>query len=393
VHHAVNDPYLDRNYGGVLIVWDRLFGSFAEEGDKCVYGTRSPLNSWDPLWSNFEVYAGLAKDSWHARNWFDKVRVWFKPPGWRPVDVAARFPKPAFQVASMERFHPPMNPQTAWFAAVEFVLMLGGVTVFLWNVDTLPLSRSLVWLAALVATLWAIGGVMQGRLSPLMAVLVQSAAIATASGADGMIELHRVFKPLVMLLAIAMVASRGPVPLDKFRGLLIAALAFSLAGDCFLMFPGYFIPGLVSFLIAHLGYIALFRHDAPWFANRKALACTLGAAALMYAVLFPGLPPVLKVAVACYAVVIACMAAQAVGRASFLRDRGALHVAMGAVIFMLSDSILAINKFAIPLPAAQFFILATYYAAQVLIVANARPGAAVYSEKSSPALLGGITPR
>jgi alkylglycerol monooxygenase len=96
VHHAVNDKYLDRNYGGILIVWDRLFGTFEPEDDRepCVYGTRAPLRSWNPLWANLEVYAALARDSWRARNWRDKLRVWFMPPGWRPADVAARFPKP-----------------------------------------------------------------------------------------------------------------------------------------------------------------------------------------------------------------------------------------------------------------------------------------------------------
>ena len=61
VHHAVNDRYLDRNYGGILIVWDRLFGTFVEEDDAetCVYGTRSPLRSWNPLWANLQVYRDL----------------------------------------------------------------------------------------------------------------------------------------------------------------------------------------------------------------------------------------------------------------------------------------------------------------------------------------------
>jgi alkylglycerol monooxygenase len=96
VHHAVNERYLDRNYGGVLIVWDRLFGTYQEEraDEPCVYGTRKPLGSWNPLWANFEVYADLLHDSRHARRWSDKLRVWFKPPGWRPADVAARFPRP-----------------------------------------------------------------------------------------------------------------------------------------------------------------------------------------------------------------------------------------------------------------------------------------------------------
>ncbi|HZW72519.1 MAG TPA: sterol desaturase family protein, partial [Caldimonas sp.] len=91
VHHAVNDRYLDRNYGGVFIVWDRMFGTYAEEehAEPCVYGTRAPLRSWNPVWANLQVYADLARDASRARRWSDKVRVWSKPPGWRPVDVAA----------------------------------------------------------------------------------------------------------------------------------------------------------------------------------------------------------------------------------------------------------------------------------------------------------------
>ena len=90
VHHAVNDRYLDKNYGGILIVWDRLFGSYVEEDDAepIVYGTRAPLRSWNPLWANLEVYWFLAQDCWRARSWADKLRVWIRPPGWRPADVA-----------------------------------------------------------------------------------------------------------------------------------------------------------------------------------------------------------------------------------------------------------------------------------------------------------------
>jgi sterol desaturase/sphingolipid hydroxylase (fatty acid hydroxylase superfamily)/uncharacterized membrane protein YhhN len=398
VHHAVNDQYLDRNYGGVLIVWDRLFGSFEEEGERCVYGTRSPLASWDPLWANAEVYWSLAQDSWHARSWLDKLRIWFKPPGWRPADVAARFPKPAFDIAKVERFHPAIDARTAWFGAVQFALLLAGVATFLWHADAMPLQRSVVWLAALAAGLWAVNGVMEGRLSILEVLLVESAVLATATGAEGFVELHRVFKPLTMVLAIALVSGRLPqrAPTSRFAWLLIAALAFSLAGDCFLMVPGFFIPGLVAFLIAHLFYIALFKRGASWFPRRWALVVTLGVGTAMYAFLFPGLNAVLRGAVAAYVVVIALMAAQALGRAAVLKDRASMCVAIGAVFFMVSDSLLATNKFAMPLPMAQFWVLATYYVAQILIACNASPAAmprAAQSEKSSPALFGGITPR
>jgi alkylglycerol monooxygenase len=373
VHHAVNDGYLDRNYGGVLIIWDRLFGSFRAEGEKCVYGTRTPLESWDPLWANYEVYWSLLKDCWHTRSWADKLRVWIKPPGWRPADVAARFPKPPFDMAAVRRFHPPMTRALAWFSVVQFAMLLAGVALFLWHADALPLARSGVWMAALVAGLWAVGAAMQGRIGMLQVLLIEVAALATASSADGWTALHLVTKPLAMVLAIAFVVSRAQAlrAPGGFGLKLLAALVLCLAGDAFLMFEGFFIPGLVSFLAAHLCYLALFRQGVPWFPSRRALAATATAALCMYAFLFPQLGPVLKVAVAAYAAVIALMAAQAIGRAQVLRDPAAGAVAAGALLFMLSDTLLAINRFAQPLPLAQFWVLGTYYAAQLLIVCNA----------------------
>jgi alkylglycerol monooxygenase len=374
VHHAVNDGYLDRNYGGVLIVWDRLFGSFQEEGEKCIYGTRSPLNSWDPLWSNAEIYWALVKDSWHAGNWIDKLRVWFKPPGWRPADVAARFPKPAFDLTQVERYHPRLSAPVAWFGAIQFLILLNCVALFLWNADKMELPQSAVWLAALAAGLWSVGALMQGRVTMLEVLLIEAAALATATGAENLVLLHRVFKPLTMLLAIAYVVQRDratklPAPFDL---LLLAGLACSLVGDSFLLLPGFFVPGLVSFLVAHLFYIAMFKQDAPWIPSYRALLATLGVGGAMYGFLFPSLAPVLRIAVAAYVVVIAVMAAQAIGRALWLRDKASVAAAIGACFFMLSDSLLATNKFAVQFPMAQFLVLTTYYVAQILIARNAR---------------------
>ena len=378
VHHAVNDRYLDRNYGGVLIVWDRLFGSFQEEDaqERCVYGTRAPLESWDPLWSNLEVYWALALDAWRARDWRDKLRVWFKRPGWRPADVVARFPRPAFDVAAVRRFDPPLAPGVAWFGFAQFMALLGAVSVFLWHVDAMPLARSAIWVAVLTATLWSVGAMLQGRIGWLDALLIEGAALATATSALGLAEWHHWFKPLALVLALAVVLARsrrsgvaGPA-----RALLLAGLACSLAGDVFLMLPGRFIPGLVAFLAAHLCYIALFKRGLAWFPSRIALVGTLAVGAAMYAFLFASLGPVLKVAVAAYVLVISLMAAQAIGRAAVLRDAPSVAVAAGACFFLLSDSLLATNRFAFPVPLAPLWVLATYYAAQILIARHALEG-------------------
>jgi uncharacterized membrane protein YhhN len=366
VHHAVNDRYLDRNYGGILIVWDRLFGSFREEDERCVYGTRSPLESWDPLWANAEVYWALLQDSWQTRRWRDKLRVWFKPPGWRPADLAQRFPRPAFDLAAVRRYDPPAGRAVQWFGALQFLLLLAGSVFFLWHADTLALAPAAVWLAALTAGLWCTGAVLQGRLSMAEVLLIEAAVLSTACATTGLLELHRVFKPLTLLIAIYLVARTSSV---KSSALLQLALTASLAGDVFLMLPGYFIPGLVSFLCAHLAYIALFKRGQAWFPNRRALLIPLGFGAVMYAVLWAGgLPVGLRGPVAAYVLVIALMAAQAVGRAVVLRDTGAVLVAVGAGFFMLSDTLLALNKFVTPLPLAPLWVLAPYYAAQLLIV-------------------------
>ena len=379
VHHAVNDDYLDKNYGGILILWDRLFGTFREEDGPCVYGTRGPLNSWDPLWANAEVYWTLLQDSWRARNWADKLWVWLKPPGWRPADVALNYPKPAFELSRVRVFDPVVSHAAGGFAAAQFLLLLSGVSAVLWFADVMALSSSAVWSLALVAGYWVVGALLQGRITVLEALLVNSAAMATATGALGLTELHYVFKPLTMAIAIIFVAAhaystgaRGQFN-PYFYAFLALALVASLLGDVFLMLPGnYFIPGLASFLVAHLFYIALFRQGQPWFPSRKALLIVLGFGAAMYAVLWPSLQdPVLKTAVAAYVIAISLMAAQAIGRAVVLDDSASRWVAVGACVFMLSDSLIALNKFLQPLPLAPLWILLTYYAAQILIVHNA----------------------
>lgn len=373
VHHAVNDAYLDKNYGGILIVWDRLFGSFQDEdpANPCVYGTRKPLRSWDPLWANLAVYADLARDSWHTRSWGDKLRVWLKPPGWRPADLAAREPATPFDAARVQRFETPMGPGRQAFAVAQFLGLLGGVALFLWQAEAWPLSRSAVWFGVLLAGLWAVGAVMQGRLLPLEALVIEAGALSMAAAADGWREAHLFFKPAAMVLALLLVVQVGrsgrlPGAAARWLGL---ALAGSLAGDVFLMLDGLFVPGLLAFLLAHLAYIVLFRQGARWWPVRPVLAGCLAYAALMMAVLWAGgLPPGLRGPVAVYALVIALMAAQAIGCAWLQRDRASLLVAAGAIAFVISDTLLALNRFVSPMPASAVWVLGTYYAAQCLII-------------------------
>lgn len=165
VHHAVNDVYLDRNYGGILMLWDHLFGTFVDERDDepCVYGTRAPLHSYNPVWANLEVYAALARDAWHARSWLDKWRLWWKPPGWRPQDVAQRFPRPAFDLGQVRRWDPPTGRAAKGLSGVLFIVLLGSTAVLLWQAHLWPWSTRAAAAAAIVGGLCVVGWLGEGR--------------------------------------------------------------------------------------------------------------------------------------------------------------------------------------------------------------------------------------
>jgi len=94
VHHAINDIYIDKNLAAIFCVWDRAFGTFQEELDDVspVYGVLKPANTWNPILINFQHIWRLIKDAWRTNNWFDKLRIWFMPTGWRPKDVTENFP-------------------------------------------------------------------------------------------------------------------------------------------------------------------------------------------------------------------------------------------------------------------------------------------------------------
>ncbi len=94
VHHAINPEYIDKNYSQILIIWDKLFGTFQPELEsvKPVYGTLKPMKTWNPIIINFKHFCHLLKDAWHTKSIFDKIKIWFMPTGWRPDDVKEKFP-------------------------------------------------------------------------------------------------------------------------------------------------------------------------------------------------------------------------------------------------------------------------------------------------------------
>ena len=108
VHHARNPRYIDRNHGGTLIVWDRLFGTFARGEDEPVYGITKPLASFNPLWANLHYWAEMWDVARRARRPLDRLRVLWMRPGWRPADLGGPLGPTEVDRASYVKFDVPL---------------------------------------------------------------------------------------------------------------------------------------------------------------------------------------------------------------------------------------------------------------------------------------------
>ena len=163
VHHGVNPRYLDANYGGVLILWDRLFGTFVPEDEPAVYGTVRPLGSGDPLWANVHRWVELAALAGRARRLRDKLWVWFAPPEWRPAELGGPTPAPAVERRRQVKHRPSASRAVLAYAAAQLSLVIGaaGLAV-LTQVAGSPLER-LALGAWLIASVTALGGLVEER--------------------------------------------------------------------------------------------------------------------------------------------------------------------------------------------------------------------------------------
>jgi len=165
VHHAQNERYIDRNYGGMLILWDRMFGTFQDERDDepVVFGVRKPLANWNPFWANLQVYDYLWFDAVHTQRWRDKLGIWFRPTGWRPEDVAQSYPKSRVDLATFGKFDPPVTLPVRRYVLGQF---MAAIVVVLLIADLYAKAGAIavVWPCfALWAQLYTIGLLNEGR--------------------------------------------------------------------------------------------------------------------------------------------------------------------------------------------------------------------------------------
>jgi sterol desaturase/sphingolipid hydroxylase (fatty acid hydroxylase superfamily) len=164
-HHAQNALYMDRNYGGVFIIWDRLFGSFQEEDDNepVIFGVTTPLASWNPVWANVQFYAQLWADAGRAESTWDKLRIWFMRTGWRPADVAAKYPMNKPDLTQFRKFEVPLDGRQQIYVLLQFCVYI-TLGSYLMNLEPkLPVAGLVLGWGAVAFGLFVLGVALENR--------------------------------------------------------------------------------------------------------------------------------------------------------------------------------------------------------------------------------------
>jgi uncharacterized membrane protein YhhN len=209
----------------------------------------------------------------------------------------------------------------------------------------------------------------QLALTLAIAVSALLAIRAHSIGAAGRWQAY-LFKPLTTVLILAL-AILTPSTDSRYQLAVGVGLVLSLAGDVFLMLPrDRFLPGLVSFLLAHVAYLIAFTRGLRYEAAALPFVAYGLVGAALFALLWPGLSHRLRTPVGVYVVVITLMAGVALARWLELGGPPPLAAAVGAGFFVVSDALLALDRFRWSFRSAQAAVLGTYWAAQYLIAVS-----------------------
>jgi len=217
VHHGRNPRYIDRNHGGTLIVWDRLFGTFEAEAGEPVYGITRPLASWNPVWANLHYWVEMWQVARLTARPLDRLRVLWKPPGWRPDDLGGFVAPPEVDRGSYRKFEVPLPRRTQLYVLAQFVVVNLGAVAFLYQGAHLGTAARVAAALGILASLVSLGGLLDRRrwAAPLEALRL---GVATAGGAL-LLRVSPVAGACVLLLGVVSVlglrlatAPQAPAP-------------------------------------------------------------------------------------------------------------------------------------------------------------------------------------
>lgn len=176
VHHSINSEYMDKNYSQIFIIWDKLFGTFQPELKEVppVYGVTRAVKTWNPWIINYQHIWLIFKDAWRTNSWWDKVRIWFMPTGWRPADVMQKYPVPY----TKDVYHRPKYDtkasafMKAW-SSIQLIITLLLMMFLFNNIGKIAPSEVLLYGIFLFISIYAYTSLMDGSIQALFAEAIK----------------------------------------------------------------------------------------------------------------------------------------------------------------------------------------------------------------------------
>ncbi|MBX7100054.1 MAG: sterol desaturase family protein [Myxococcaceae bacterium] len=160
VHHAVNPQYLDKNHGATFAVWDRLFGTYAPEEERCIYGTTTPLRSFNPLWAQLEGFARLLRMSRAAPSVGQALAVWFRSPAWKPDWWREDEPPP---LDARPVYRASVAPGRTRYVLVQLSVLLAATFCDVMWGAALALPQQVVVATVILLGLWSMSALVESK--------------------------------------------------------------------------------------------------------------------------------------------------------------------------------------------------------------------------------------
>ncbi len=163
VHHAVNLKYLDKNYGGIFIVWDRIFGTFIEEEEAPTYGITQPLNSWNPVWANFHYFVDMYKNIKKMSTWRDKLWSIVARPGWLPSDLGGYQKPKEVNRKTYSKYHTNASFWLNSYVLIQFILINIALTIYIYHFETISVFYKVFFLIVLLLSTLICGAILENK--------------------------------------------------------------------------------------------------------------------------------------------------------------------------------------------------------------------------------------
>lgn len=164
VHHGRDPKYIDKNYAGVFIIWDRMFGTFKEEEETPTYGITKPVNSWNPVYVNFAHYIDLYHYVKQSRSWDDTKKMLFKHPGWLPNYLGGEQKPQAVEKTQFHKYNADLSFLWAKvYLFAQFLIAMLLTAYFLFNLEDFDLTTKLVFVTWIVISTYMFGVLFETR--------------------------------------------------------------------------------------------------------------------------------------------------------------------------------------------------------------------------------------